>query len=620
MMKRCPVRLAVVSALFVACGFVTPAAAQSDVVIYSSDVSTIRGNWTREASSSGAGGQKMRSVDRGWSSTASALAAPPDYFEATFSAVANTNYRVWLRLRGAGDSKWNESAWVQFSDALTPGGSAVYRISTASGLLVNLERCSGCGIAAWGWKNTSYWLAQETLVRFAGSGSHTIRVQTREDGVEIDQIVLSPARYLSAAPGAELNDSQIVAKPAVVAATPVPTPYSGSPVAIPGTIHVENYDRGGEGIASSDRSAGNAGGVYRSDNVDLATSSGGGYALGWTDPGEWLKYTVNVTAAGSYTANFRVASLGQGGTFYLEMNGTNVSGTLTIPNTGGWQSWQTISKTVTLAAGQQVARLVMASAPVAAVGNFDWFQLSSGAPAPAPAPAPPIVSSTIRVLTWNIHGGTNTSNANVLLQQAQFMIQQNPDVIALQEVSLYGEDQPTKLRNELQRLTGRTWYPSWAPSCSTGACLGNLILSRLPLEEATMKTVYPTAFARARIRVNNVPVDIYSAHLGVPTDRRTNELNQLMSWARSYPVPRLVLGDFNAWWGEWWILQMMTEYYDTWKDVTGSVQNGHTVGNVRFDFIFRSIDGGGHLAPIRAFVAGTSLSDHMPVVADYRVQ
>ena len=36
---------------------------------------------------------------------------------------------------------------------------------------------------------------------FATSGTHTMRIQVREDGVQLDQIVLSSAQYLTAAPG-----------------------------------------------------------------------------------------------------------------------------------------------------------------------------------------------------------------------------------------------------------------------------------------------------------------------------------------------------------------------------------------------------------------------------------
>jgi endonuclease/exonuclease/phosphatase family metal-dependent hydrolase len=390
---------------------------------------------------------------------------------------------------------------------------------------------------------------------------------------------------------------------------------------VPGTIPSADYDNGGAGIAYYDRTPGNAGATYRTDGVDLARSSEGGYTVGWTDPGEWLQYSVNVGAAGAYLLETRVAAYQQGGTFHVEVGGSDVSGPLTIPNTGGWQNWATVSRLVTLKAGLQKMRVVLDANGVQAVGNFGWIRLAPSPPPPPPQPSPvPAALSTLRVMTWNIHSALNTSNAYVLTQQVQLMIQQNPDVISLQEVSTWNEDQPTKFRNELQRLTGRTWYPSWAPSCSSGGCLGNLILSRIPLDETSFKTVAPTAFARARITVNNIPIDIYGAHLGVPTDRRTNELNALMNWSRSVGGVRLVTGDFNAWWGEWWILQMMTEYSDTWRDVTGSVQQGHTIGNVRFDYIFRSIDGGGHLTPIRAFVVGTSLSDHHPFVTEFRVQ
>jgi hypothetical protein len=47
-------------------------------------------------------------------------------------------------------------------------------------------------------------------IYFATTGTHTIRIQAREDGLSIDQIVLSPARYLTAAPGAAKNDTTIL--------------------------------------------------------------------------------------------------------------------------------------------------------------------------------------------------------------------------------------------------------------------------------------------------------------------------------------------------------------------------------------------------------------------------
>ena len=44
----------------------------------------------------------------------------------------------------------------------------------------------------WGWQKGASWVRQATSVTFAASGSHIIRVQVREDGAQIDQIVRSP--------------------------------------------------------------------------------------------------------------------------------------------------------------------------------------------------------------------------------------------------------------------------------------------------------------------------------------------------------------------------------------------------------------------------------------------
>jgi hypothetical protein len=155
------------------------------------------------------------------------------------------------------------------------------------------------------------------------------------------------------------------------------TPYTGSPVALPGTVQFENYDAGGADIAYFDTTASNSGGVYRSNAVDIkaATDTGGGYLVGWTAAGEWLNYTVSVATAGTYTLDVRIASSGVGGTFHLEVNGVNKTGAIAVPDTGSWSTWKTITKTgVTLAAGTQVIKVVMDSiGPSGSVANFNWF-------------------------------------------------------------------------------------------------------------------------------------------------------------------------------------------------------------------------------------------------------
>jgi hypothetical protein len=82
-----------------------------------------------------------------------------------------------------------------------------------------------------------------------------------------------------------------------------------------------------------------------------------------------------VQAAGTYTLAVRVAANGTGGTFHIEVNGSDKTGPLTIPNTGGWQQWQTVTKTgVSLSAGVQAVRVVLDSnGPIGFVGNLNYL-------------------------------------------------------------------------------------------------------------------------------------------------------------------------------------------------------------------------------------------------------
>jgi hypothetical protein len=162
-------------------------------------------------------------------------------------------------------------------------------------------------------------------------------------------------------------------------------PFGGTPAAIPGTIQNENYDTGGQGLAYNVNSINGTANSYRSDGVDLEATAdtGGGDDLGWSSTGQWFKYTVNVATTGTYTVSFRVAAgtaVGSNaGSFHLQTpSGTNLSGAINIPGTGGWQTWTTITANVTLPAGQQVIELFED------VGgyNFNYMTFASSGTAP----------------------------------------------------------------------------------------------------------------------------------------------------------------------------------------------------------------------------------------------
>jgi len=191
--------------------FVDSLAAQTDIVLHAIDASRTSGAWRREADSSAADGTRLRHPNAGAAKLAAPLASPVNFFEMTFQTEAGTAYRLWIRGRADSNSWANDSVFVQFSGSVSSSGSATWRIGTTSATTVNIEDCSGCGLSGWGWQDNGWGVGVlGPLVRFASSGSQTLRVQTREDGISIDQIVLSPANYLSAAPGALRNDTTIV--------------------------------------------------------------------------------------------------------------------------------------------------------------------------------------------------------------------------------------------------------------------------------------------------------------------------------------------------------------------------------------------------------------------------
>jgi hypothetical protein len=170
-----------------------------------------------------------------------------------------------------------------------------------------------------------------------------------------------------------------------------PAPFGGTPhnIAPSGSsvLQAEDYGDGGQGLAYHDNTTANLGKAYRTDGVDLQTTTdaGGGCNVGWAKAGEWLTYVVSVSATGTYDLGFRVASNGAGGKFHLEADGKDITGQLAIGNTGGWQSWSTLTKKgVNLAAGRHVLRLVMDSAgATGSVGNFNYLTFTRSAPVTA---------------------------------------------------------------------------------------------------------------------------------------------------------------------------------------------------------------------------------------------
>ena len=181
------------------------------IVLWASKVAAAwrHGSWRLQIDAAAAGGSALWNPDAGQAKLASALAAPADYFETTFSAPAGKAYHLWVRMKAQSNAYGNDSIHVQFSDSVTSAGASTLRIGTTSAAAVILQAGNaGPQPQGWGWADNG-WNAPGSNIYFTASGTHTVRIQQREDGAYVDQIVLSPDTWISASPGSRHNDTKV---------------------------------------------------------------------------------------------------------------------------------------------------------------------------------------------------------------------------------------------------------------------------------------------------------------------------------------------------------------------------------------------------------------------------
>jgi hypothetical protein len=182
-----------------------------DIVLWTSRATVRAGDWQAVSDATAANSARLEDDDDGVPKVTTPAANPAHYFEMTFNAQAGVGYRLWMRGKAAADFYGNDSAYVQFDKSVDSSAIAKFRIGTTSATTYVLESCDACGVQGWGWEDNG-WNGLGELIYFATSGTQTLRVQSREDGLGIDQIVLSPSQFLTSAPGPQKNDTTILAE------------------------------------------------------------------------------------------------------------------------------------------------------------------------------------------------------------------------------------------------------------------------------------------------------------------------------------------------------------------------------------------------------------------------
>jgi hypothetical protein len=215
-----------------------PPPSSATVVLWTAHATAanVHGNWQQLADTTAAGGSALWNPDAGAAKVAPALASPTNYFELSFNADPGKAYHVWMRIRAQNNSLSNDSVHAQFNDLVDSSGVAIARIGTSGSLEFVLQNgSSGAADHGWGWTENG-WGSLGPNVYFATSGTHTIRVQQREDGAIVDQIVISPDAYLSTAPGPRQDDATILTESGAVIASNTTTPSAATRVLWAGAI------------------------------------------------------------------------------------------------------------------------------------------------------------------------------------------------------------------------------------------------------------------------------------------------------------------------------------------------------------------------------------------------
>jgi glucosylceramidase len=109
--------------------------------------------------------------------------------------------------------------------------------------------------------------------------------------------------------------------------------------------------------------------------VESNAAASGGKNIGWTAAGNWLKYRVDVAQPGTYDLELRVAT-GTGAVVTDAVSFRDASGqvlaTASVPDTGGWGSYQSVHVPVTLTAGDQLVTVYCETGGF----NLDYFRLA----------------------------------------------------------------------------------------------------------------------------------------------------------------------------------------------------------------------------------------------------
>ena len=235
---------------------------------------------------------------------------------------------------------------------------------------------------------------------------------------------------------------------------------------------------------------------------------------------------------------------------------------------------------------------------------------------------------TFRVMSYNIHHGEGIDQKLDLERIAKLIVDARADIVGLQEVDRGClRTQRRDLPAELAKLTGITVrFDQNIPH--EGGEYGNAVLTKFPIKRA--KNTHLKSFANGEQRgVQQLVLDVHgrellflNTHLDArrdPVEREhsADEIRQMVEAAG--PVPIILLGDFNSTPTSKTYEKTRAYLADTWEAVGQG--DGFTIPVTkptrRIDFIWITRTS---IEPVSMHVLRSEASDHLPIVAEFRLK
>ncbi|MDA3927347.1 MAG: carbohydrate-binding protein [Prolixibacteraceae bacterium] len=111
-------------------------------------------------------------------------------------------------------------------------------------------------------------------------------------------------------------------------------------------------------------------------DTETTSDDGGGLNIGWIDTGDWVDYAIqNTTTETKYEVTFRIAAASSGGKFNYYIDNNKV-GQIAVPSTGDWQTWKSVSDTITVSPGKHYLKLYATSGGF----NINYFIIDEPKP------------------------------------------------------------------------------------------------------------------------------------------------------------------------------------------------------------------------------------------------